>query len=113
MIQVRGCLVAMGRDMGQAPSSAPSRGSRSGEAACELFDGVLLHRRGDVAVDVHRCGDGGVPQPLLDHFGVSAPFQKLGGVGMAQPLDSDSVNVRVGCCEPVKASAPPGGDRIR
>lgn len=44
---------------------APSRGSGSGEAAGELVDGVLLHRQGDVAVDVHRRGDDGVPEAFL------------------------------------------------
>ncbi|MBA3372035.1 MAG: transposase, partial [Euzebyaceae bacterium] len=35
----------------------------------------LLHRRGDVAVDVHRRGDRGVPEPLLHHLRVLPEFQ--------------------------------------
>ena len=76
MIQVRGYFLVMGRDMGQALLFAPSRCSRPGEAAGELVDGVLLHRRGDVAVDVHRRGDGRVPETFLHDLGRHAEFHE-------------------------------------
>lgn len=46
----------------------------------EAIDRGLLHRRGDVAVDVHGRGDRGVPQALLHHFGVLFEFEQQGHV---------------------------------
>ena len=93
MIQVRGYFVIMGRDMGQAPRRAPSRGSCPGEAAGEPVDGVLLHRRGDVAVDVHRRGDRGVPEAFLHDLGRHAEFHEDRRVRVPQALERDAGQV--------------------
>ncbi len=51
----------------------------------------FLHRRGDVAVDVHVHGRGDrrAPQALLHHFGVLSEFEQQGRVRMPQPLECD------------------------
>ena len=36
----------------------------------------FLHRRGDVAVDIHGRGDRGVPEALLHYLGVLAEFEQ-------------------------------------
>jgi hypothetical protein len=50
----------------------------------EFYRRVLLHRLGDVGVQVERGADGRVSKTLLRHFGMHASEQKLSGVRMPQ-----------------------------
>ena len=71
-----------------------------------------LHGRGDVAIDVHRCGDGGVPEALLHDLRVLPEFEQQGRVRVPQTFESDSgeaVDLRR---RPVESSAPPVGDGV-
>jgi hypothetical protein len=60
------------------------------EVRREAVDGALLHRRGDVAVDVHRRRDGAVAEAFLDDLGVLAELQQQRRVRVPQPLEGEA-----------------------
>lgn len=56
---------------------------------CKAIHCSLLHRRCDVAVDVHRRGDRGVPKTLLNDLRVLPKFKQQGRVRVPQTLERD------------------------
>ena len=72
----------------------------------------LLHRRGDVTVDVHRRGDGGVPEALLHHLRMLAQLQQERGVRVPESFDRDSCHRAVDCGDLFEAAIPAAGHRV-
>jgi len=56
------------------------------EMRCQAIHCGLLRRRCDMAVDVHRRGDRGVPKTLLNDLGVLPKFEQQGRVRLPKAL---------------------------
>src|SRR5437588_12017446 len=59
------------------------------ERLVDLVHGLLLHRRQDVRVDVHRHRDLAVPQDLLHVLRVDIHAQEHGGAAVPQVVEAD------------------------
>ena len=77
----------------------------------EAVDRGTLHRRGDVAVDVHRRGDCGVAKSFLRDLRVHSEFEQQGRVSVPWPFESDPADVE-SLEGPADPSRPPAGDRV-
>ena len=82
------------------------------EVLCESVYCRPLHGRRDMAVDVHRRGDRGVPKPLLHHLRVLPEFEQQGRVGVADSFDGDPCEGVVLGGHPGESPAPAVGDGV-
>jgi hypothetical protein len=42
-----------------------------------------------VGIDIESDGDGGVAEPITNHFGMDASLEGEGGVGVAEIMEAD------------------------
>ena len=56
---------------------------------CHGRGGSLVQARQDVAVGVHRDGDGRVPEPFADDLGRDAGGERRGCIAVAQVVQTD------------------------